>query len=68
MMQHNEITFRGRPPGQMTVAKRKAMDYILSRQSQGKPIVLGEMMRVCGFSCRSNAKRTWKGLRDMGAV
>lgn len=59
---------RGRPPGQMTIAKRKALEYIQARQQQGKPVILGEMMRVCGFSCRSNAKRTLKGLREMGAV
>lgn len=58
----------GRPAGQMTRAKRKALDFILSKQAKDEPIVLGEMMRVCGFSCRSNAKRTLKGLRDMGLI
>lgn len=59
---------RGRPAGQMTLAKRKVLAFVMTRQEQDKPIILGEMMRVCGFSCRSNAKRTVKGLVSLGVL
>lgn len=59
---------RGRPPGQMTLAKRKALAFIVSKQAKGEPIILGEMIRVCGFTNRWNAKRVIKGLRDMGVI
>ena len=53
---------RGRPAGQLTAARRKALMYWQRKHDAGEPIILGEMMRVCGFSCRSNAKRTLKDL------
>lgn len=67
MEQRGDI-HRGRPPHRMTIAKRKAMDYILRQEASGEPVTLGQMMRVCGFSCRSNAKRTLRGLREIGAI
>ena len=56
---------RGRPTGQLTTARRKALAYWQTKHEKGQPIVLGEMMRVCGFSCRSNAKRTLKDLERL---
>jgi hypothetical protein len=62
------VTPRGRPPGRLTTARRKALAYVERRRESGEPIVLGEMMRQCGFSCRSNAKRTLNDLKKIGAA
>lgn len=59
---------RGRPAGRMTLAKRKVLAFVMSKQAANENYTLGQVVRVCGFSCRSNAKRTLKGLRDMGAI
>lgn len=52
----------------MTIAGRKALDYALRQEENGEKIILGEMMRVCGFSCRSNAKRTLLRLKKNGML
>jgi hypothetical protein len=59
---------RGRPAGQMTIAKRKVLAFVIAKQEAGEPIVWAEMMRACGFSCRANAKRTVIGLQKMGVL
>lgn len=63
-----EGAIRGRPKGQLTRAKRKVLAFVIAKQAANENYTLGQVMRVCGFSCRSNAKRTIKGLRDMGAI
>ena len=67
MMQAQQIT-RGRPAGQLTSAKRRALSFILAKQAANEIYTRGQMMRVCGFSCRANARRTLKGLQQMGMV
>jgi len=52
----------------MTIAQRKALDYAMRQETRGEGIILGEMMRVCGFSCRSNAKRTLLQLKKNGLL
>lgn len=59
---------RGRPAGRMTLAKRKVLAFVVVRQARGESYTLGQVMRVCGFSCRSNAKRTLRALREMGLI
>ena len=59
---------RGRPRGQLTIAKRKVLAFIIAKHAANENYTLGQVMRVCGFSCRSNAKRTIKALRDMGVI
>ena len=52
----------------MTIAGRKVMGYVLRQQAKAEPIIIGEMVRVCGFSCSANAKRTMRRLKEIGAL
>ena len=59
---------RGRPAGQMTRRRRQVLDYVLARQRQGEPVLIGPMVRTCKLVDRSSAKRILKELRDYGFI
>lgn len=59
---------RGRPRGQLTIAKRKVLAFVLVKQARGERYTLGQVSRACGFNDRSNANKVLKVLRQMGLI
>lgn len=56
---------RGRPAGQLTPRRRDVLNYLMEAEAQGKPIILGEIVRRYRFADRSDARRVVKDVRKM---
>lgn len=58
----------GRPAGRITPSRRKALAYVERRLAAGEPVIIGELVRQCGFCDRSRAKRVLRDLQKLGML
>lgn len=67
-MEQGPTIRRGRPAGQLTPNRRRVLGYMLGREADGEPVIIGQGMRECGIADRTVWRRTVKDLRNMGLI